>query len=96
MKREEEFEMMLNKEIDEIQAVVEFCTMSKEMKDDCIEKALLEMNRLGIRGKDETPFLLKKIVELSGGKSLEANIKLIVNNAKLGAKIAKEYQNIKV
>lgn len=71
-------------------------SMDPQFIDDCIEKALLEMNRLGIRGKDETPFLLKKIVELSGGKSLEANIKLIVNNAKLGAKIAKEYQNIKV
>ncbi|MDY2727456.1 MAG: pseudouridine-5'-phosphate glycosidase [Candidatus Onthovivens sp.] len=71
-------------------------SMDPQFIDDCIEKALLEMKRLGIRGKDETPFLLKKIVELSGGKSLEANIKLIVNNAKLGAKIAKEYQNIKV
>lgn len=56
-----------------------------------IDKAIEEMNRLGIKGKEETPFLLSKIVELTNGKSLEANIKLILNNAALGAKAAIEY-----
>ena len=56
-----------------------------------IDKAIDEMNRLGIKGKEETPFLLSKIVELTNGKSLEANIKLILNNAALGAKAAIEY-----
>ena len=56
-----------------------------------IDKAIEEMNRLGIKGKEETPFLLSKIVELTNGKSLEANIKLILNNAALGARAAIEY-----
>ena len=60
-----------------------------------IDKALLEMEKLGIKGKDETPFLLAKIVELTGGKSLETNIHLILNNAELGAKIASEYAKLR-
>jgi pseudouridine-5'-phosphate glycosidase len=53
-----------------------------------IKESLTKAKALGIKGKEETPFLLKKIVELSGGESLEANTKLIINNAKLGAEIA--------
>lgn len=53
------------------------------------------MNNLGIKGKEETPYLLSKIAELSNGESLEANIKLILNNAKLGSLIAKEYAKIR-
>lgn len=60
-----------------------------------IDEAIKEMEIKGIKGKDETPFLLSKIVELTDGKSLETNIALIVNNAHLGAKIAKEYSLVK-
>lgn len=60
-----------------------------------IDKALLEMEKLGVKGKDETPFLLAKIVELTCGKSLETNIHLILNNAELGAKIASEYAKLR-
>ncbi len=60
-----------------------------------IDKAIKEMEEKGIKGKDETPFLLAKIVELTNGKSLEANIHLILNNAKLGALAAKEYSKLK-
>lgn len=60
-----------------------------------IDKAIEEMESLGIKGKEETPFLLSKIVELTGGKSLETNIKLILNNAKLGAQIAKKYSELR-
>ena len=59
-----------------------------------IEEAINEMEDKGIKGKDETPFLLSKIVELTGGKSLETNIALILSNATLGAKIAFEYSNL--
>ncbi|HCD9576535.1 TPA: pseudouridine-5'-phosphate glycosidase [Legionella pneumophila] len=45
-----------------------------------------------ISGKSLTPFLLKRIAELTAGKSLEANIELIKNNAFLGAEIAIAYQ----
>lgn len=56
-----------------------------------IEKALQEANDNGIKGKDVTPFLLGKVKELTEGKSLEANIALVMNNAKIGAQIAKAY-----
>lgn len=56
-----------------------------------IDKAICLMNEQGIKGKDQTPFLLKTIVELTGGNSLESNIKLVFNNCKLAALIAKEY-----
>lgn len=70
-------------------------SMDEKVIDAAIEKAQKEMEDLGIRGKDETPFLLKRIVELTGGESLEANIKLVLNNAKLGAQIASEYSKLK-
>ena len=63
--------------------------------DKYIDEALKEMEEKGIKGKDETPFLLAKIVELTGGKSLDTNIKLILNNAKLGALTALEYTKLK-
>lgn len=56
-----------------------------------IEKALQEANDNGIKGKDVTPFLLGKVKELTEGKSLEANIALVMNNARVGAQIAKAY-----
>ncbi|OQA79039.1 MAG: Pseudouridine-5'-phosphate glycosidase [Tenericutes bacterium ADurb.Bin239] len=54
-----------------------------------IEEAITEMEKEGIRGKEQTPYLLTKINELTKGKSQIANEALIVNNAKLGAMIAK-------
>ena len=70
-------------------------SMDKKIIDDAIEKALKMMNEQGIKGKETTPFLLKTIVELTGGDSLESNIKLVLNNAALGAEIIKEYCKLK-
>ena len=56
-----------------------------------IERALADMAERGIHGKEATPFLLARIVEITGGASLTANIALVKNNARLGAAIAKEY-----
>ena len=53
-----------------------------------IDEAIGEMERLGITGKDTTPFLLAKIAERTGGRSLAANIELVLNNARLAAEIA--------
>lgn len=53
-----------------------------------IEEAIFEADRRGIRGKALTPFLLEKIKDLTEGKSLKANIELVKNNARVGAKIA--------
>ena len=55
-----------------------------------INKAILEAAKKGIKGKKLTPYLLGRVNELSEGKSLAANIALIKNNARVGAKIAKE------
>ena len=55
---------------------------------DAIQKALIEEKKLGIKGKESTPFLLGKVKELTKGLSLDSNIQLVYNNAKLAAKIA--------
>ena len=58
--------------------------------DAVIEDALAEMGRLGITGKETTPFLLGRIAEKTGGKSLDANIQLVINNARVATEIAVE------
>jgi pseudouridine-5'-phosphate glycosidase len=55
-----------------------------------IEIALAEAKTQGILAKDVTPFLLQRIFELTKGRSLTSNIALILNNARLGAAIARE------
>jgi pseudouridylate synthase len=62
-----------------------------KVMNNAIEKALIEEKKVGIKGKESTPFLLGKVKELTGGLSLEANIELVYNNAKLAAQIASEY-----
>lgn len=60
-----------------------------EVIDEVINQAITEMNEKNIIGKEQTPFLLAKICELTNGVSLESNIKLVYNNCKLAAQIAK-------
>jgi pseudouridine-5'-phosphate glycosidase len=60
-----------------------------------IEQALAECDERGVSGKDITPFLLGRIVELSGGRSLETNIALVRSNARLGAALALAYQRLR-
>lgn len=59
-----------------------------------IDEACEEAKKLGIKGKEATPFLLDKIQKLTGGKSLEANIRLVYNNVALGAQIACELSKL--
>ena len=59
-----------------------------------IQTALQEAEDNGIKGKDVTPFLLGKVKELTEGKSLESNIELVYNNARVGSKIAVELNNL--
>jgi len=54
-----------------------------------IENALKKASELGIKGKETTPFLLAEIKKITEGKSLDANIQLVYNNAKVGAQLAK-------
>ena len=60
-----------------------------------IEEALEEARKKQVLGKDITPFVLERIVEKTGGKSLDANIKLVQNNARLGARIASAFGKLK-
>lgn len=66
----------------------------KSKMEPMIEKASKEAVEQGIHGQALTPFLLNRINELSKGKSLKANLALLLNNARLAAEIAKEI-NIK-
>lgn len=69
---------------------VEFA-MPLETINNAIEQSLSEADEQGIVGKESTPFLLARVCELTGGNSLDSNIQLVLNNARLGAAIAKEY-----
>jgi pseudouridylate synthase len=55
------------------------------------ERALADMESHGIRGKGATPYLLGRMVEITGGASLAANVALVRNNAAFGAAVAREY-----
>lgn len=62
--------------------------MDKSFIDGIINEALKEAEEQNISGKDVTPFMLGKVKDLTEGRSLEANIALVKNNAVVGAKIA--------
>ncbi|MBR1480353.1 MAG: pseudouridine-5'-phosphate glycosidase [Paludibacteraceae bacterium] len=63
-------------------------SMPADVINAAIEQALAEMDAAGIHGKACTPFLLAKVKDLTGGDSLEANIRLVLNNARLAAQTA--------
>jgi pseudouridylate synthase len=63
--------------------------LDKDEIDAVIADAIVDMERLGVTGKDTTPFLLARIAESTEGRSLAANIELVVNNARLAAEIAR-------
>ena len=64
--------------------------MDYDVINNAINDAINEAEEKGIKGKESTPFLLAKVKEITGGESLETNIQLVYNNARLGAKIAFE------
>lgn len=74
--------------------ILESDELPKEYIDKIVIEAVKEAEENAIGGKDSTPFLLGKIVEKTEGKSLEANIKLVYNNAKVGTQIAVDYFNM--
>lgn len=59
-----------------------------------IDSAVKEAEEKGIKGKESTPFLLAKVKELTEGASLDSNIQLVFNNAKVGAQIAVELSKL--
>lgn len=66
-------------------------SMDPDVIGKAIDEAIEEMDRLGIHGKECTPFLLAKIKDITGGDSLDSNIQLVYNNARLAAEIAAAY-----
>ncbi|MEA4999090.1 MAG: pseudouridine-5'-phosphate glycosidase [Candidatus Limiplasma sp.] len=69
--------------------IPEAYAMPEDQMTACIDQAIDMANSNGIKGKKITPFLLDRIKTLTDGKSLAANIQLVLNNARLGAEIAK-------
>ena len=65
-------------------------SMDHEVINKAIDQAIEESREQGIKGKETTPFLLARVAEITGGDSLESNIKLVLNNAALAAKTAAE------
>lgn len=65
-------------------------SMDCEYINKCIDQAIEEMKALGIKGKQTTPYLLAKVKDITGGDSLDANIQLVYNNAKLASEIVCE------
>jgi pseudouridine-5'-phosphate glycosidase len=68
--------------------IPEAYSMDPDVINRAIDDAVAEANRLKISGKALTPFLLDKIQKITGGDSLASNIQLVLNNARLAAKIA--------
>ncbi len=63
-------------------------SMDPDVINKAISDAVEEAKAQGIHGKATTPFLLAKIKEITGGSSLDSNIQLVFNNARLAAKTA--------
>ena len=74
-----------------VNPVPEKYSMDPDIINAAIDEAIAESRRLGIKGKETTPFLLAKVKDLTGGESLESNIQLVLNNARLAALTAREY-----
>ncbi|HWR12301.1 MAG TPA: pseudouridine-5'-phosphate glycosidase [Rectinemataceae bacterium] len=70
-------------------------SMDPETINPAIDSAVADARRLGISGKRLTPFLLARIVELTGGDSLESNIALVKHNAALAAAIASAFASMR-
>ncbi len=69
-------------------------SMDPKVINEAIDQAIAECKAKGIHGKATTPFLLARVAELTGGDSLESNIRLVYNNAALAAKTAAAYAKL--
>jgi len=63
-------------------------SMDENVINKAIDEAVAEAEKLGIHGKESTPFLLAKIKDITGGDSLDSNIQLVFNNARLASAVA--------
>ena len=70
-------------------------SMDADVINAAIDQAVAESVEQGIHGKESTPFLLARVKELTGGDSLDANIQLVFNNAKVAAQTAVKLSEMK-
>jgi len=77
-----------------VNPIPEADSLDGEYMNGIIDRAVKQSVIDHIEGKDATPYLLKKIVEETKGKSLKANLALVYNNALVGARIAKAYSDL--
>lgn len=82
------WELGLNGGVIVANPIPEEFSMDKKIIDKAIENALKKADEKNVKGKDVTPFLLGEIKNITGGSSLDSNIKLVLNNAKLAAEIS--------
>jgi pseudouridylate synthase len=78
-----------------VNPIPEEAAMPEELIEAAIHDALEVAARAGIGGKDVTPFLLARIVELTGGKSVDANVALVMSNARLAAELAMALRDLR-
>lgn len=69
-------------------------SLDEKLMNDAINSAINNATKDGIKGKEITPYLLAKVKDLTEGKSLASNIKLVYNNCYLATLIAKAYYNL--
>lgn len=75
--------------------IPEAYAMEEGIITEAIETALKEAENQGIRGKEMTPFLLARVKALTEGKSLDSNIQLVYNNARVGGQIAVAFSELR-
>lgn len=74
--------------------VPEEFAMEESKINQAIETALQDAQKQGIHGKQSTPFLLERVVQLTGAESLETNMELVWNNCRVAAAIAVKYSQL--
>lgn len=68
--------------------------LARDLIEGAIGQALADAEAAGVTGKQLTPFLLARVAALTGGRSLEANIALVLGNARLAGLVAKEWEGV--
>lgn len=77
-----------------VNPIPEEYSMDATIINEAIDRAIDEAEERGIKGKEVTPFLLDKIQRITGGNSLQSNIELVLNNARLASQIAVELSKL--
>ena len=88
------WDMKLNGGVVVANPIPEAYEMNFDVITNAINIAVSEAERNGIKGKSSTPFLLAKVKEITGGDSLDSNIQLVYNNARVAASLAVELSAI--